>query len=163
MPNQTHKIPAMGLLLLIIGVTALVFKSSHGSRPEALLGALFFLIVAGYFAFRSFESEETWWMILPAGLAFTVSAIVVLRHWAVIKPNLLWVIFFSGMALTLFLYWQYHLSGKNRWARTGSILSACLACFFYVKSVHLFDTMTLLALLLLAGGIWLMLNKDRKA
>ena len=152
--------PATGLLLLIIGLTALVIKSAQDSLTQALLAALFFLLAAGYFTARSFEGEKRWWMILPAGLSFTVAAIVLLRHFDPLKSHLLWALFFCGAGLTLFLYWKNRPHAlPEKWARNGAILCALLALFQYLGSFRFMDHMTLVALLLFAAGILLLMRK----
>ncbi len=152
--------PATGLFLLIIGITALVIKSAQDSLSQTLLAALFFLLAAGYFAARSFKGENRWWMILPAGLSFTVAVIVLLRHFALLKSHLLWTVFFCGAGLTLFLYWKNRpLALPEKWARNGAILCALLALFQFLGSFRFMDHMTLIALLLFATGILLLMRK----
>ncbi|HNS72092.1 MAG TPA: hypothetical protein PKI81_01690 [bacterium] len=160
MTKRPFLTPATGLLLLIIGLTALVIKSAQDSLSQALLAAFFFLLAAGYFASRSFEREERWWMILPSGLTFTVAAIVLLRYFALLKPHLLWAVFFCGAALALFLYWNNRpRSLPERWARNGAILCALLALFQTLKSFRFVDNTMLAALLLLTAGIILLMRK----
>ncbi|HOT96374.1 MAG TPA: hypothetical protein PLG50_15490 [bacterium] len=160
MAKQPRISPGVGLILLFIGITALIVKSGHGSLFRALLGALFFLLVAAYFAIRSFTREENWWLVLPAGLCFTVALISALQPFSLLKPGLFWVVFLCGIALTLFLYDQYRPFTRNtRWARQGGFLCAGLALFQYLKTLHFMDPLLLAALFLLLGGVWLLLNK----
>ncbi|HNW59636.1 MAG TPA: hypothetical protein PKI62_08180 [bacterium] len=161
MAKQPRFSSGVGLVILFIGVSALVAKSGHGSLIQAALGSLFFFLVALYFALRSFMREENWWLVLPAGLCFTVGLMVVLRSLALLKPGLLWVIFFCGMALTLFLYGKYRTApGPANWPRNGALLCAILAGYRYLQVLHIMDPLLLAAVLLMAGGAWLvLLNK----
>ena len=151
-----------GFLILFVGITALVAKSGHNTLFQALLSALFFLLAALYCASRSFERAEVWYMVIPAGFCLTVAAIILLRHFGILKTDLLWVLFFGGAGLTLWVYWKNRSNpAREGWAKKGALLFAFLAFVQYMRSLHLVDTMTLTALLLLVGGAWLLLLRRK--
>lgn len=160
MAKQPRISPGVGLVILFIGISALIVQSGHGSLVRALLGSLFFLLVAAYFALRAFTRTESWWLVLPAGLCFTVGLMSALQPFSLLKPGLLQVVFLCGIALTLLLYDQYRpVSGPSRRVRQGAILFAGLALFQYLRTLHIMDPLLLAAIFLMAGGIWLLLIK----
>lgn len=152
--------PGTGLLLLIVGILAMVLKSGLNSAWEALLVACFLLTLAAYLGQLALEGETNWWLILPAGLSFSLMIIVLVHYFRLVPPGLLWVIFFCGAGLTLYLLWKYRpYPARDGWLRGGAILMAALAVFQWTKTLHRFDTLTVAAVLLVAGGLWLLLHK----
>lgn len=152
--------PGTGLLLLIVGILAMVLKSGLNSAWEALLVACFLLALAAWLGHLALEGESNWWLILPAGLSFSLMVIVLVHYFGLVPYRLLWVIFYSGAGLTLYLLWKYRpYPSRDGWLRSGAILMAVLAVYQWSKTLQRFDTLTMAAVLLVAGGLWLLLRK----
>ncbi len=160
MAKQSRIMPVLGLVLLIVGVLALVFKSVPAMRMQDLVSATFFIMCALYFVTQAMHREDAWWMVLPAGICFTVATILIVRNFNLATASLQWVIFFAGSSLTFHLLWKNRPhAGRDGWLRGLSYLLAALALFQYARTIHLLDSLTLAALILLAGGAWFILRK----
>lgn len=95
----------IGMIVLLIGLSLLV-RNLHLGQTLLLTGALLFL-AAAFMLGRSYLQRETdWWMILPAGLSFTIGVTWLLSFAGILPVGLANVIFLAGAALSFWVIWM---------------------------------------------------------
>jgi hypothetical protein len=152
----------IGLLFLIVGVIAALQKAYPHSLTQDLVAALFFLSGAAVFTSYYLQDDKKWWAILPAGVLFTLAVMMILSAFKLIDPDLQSVVFLSGVSLTLYHLWYVHRPGiRFVWARLLALIIAIMAMMSYSRNMGWIDSWTILGLLLLAAGAWLVIRNRR--
>ncbi|NLP11279.1 hypothetical protein GX408_12865 [bacterium] len=95
----------IGSIVLLIGLSLLV-RNLHMGQMLLLTGALLFLAAALFFGRSYLQRETDWWMILPAGVSFTVGIIWLLSFAGILPDGLANIIFLGGAALSFWAIWM---------------------------------------------------------
>ncbi len=100
----------IGSIVLLIGLS-LLFRNFHIGQMLLLTGALLFLAAALFFCRSYLQRETDWWMILPAGLSFTIAVTWLLSFAGILPVGLANVIFLAGAALSC---WAIRMEKTHR-------------------------------------------------
>lgn len=143
----------IGIVLLIIG--GLSFVANSGVADSDLFGSVFLAAIGAGFALTYARRRKHWWAIIPAGVLFTLAVVAgVSEVLPSFDPAFL---FFAGIAAT-FGYLYTLPEGAKRWA-----IYPALATFALAILSSSFTGTWLFPLLLIAGGMLILKQKDRGA
>jgi len=145
----------IGLIVLLMGLSLLV-RNLHIGRMLLLAGARLFFAVALFFGRSYLQRENDWWVILPAGLSFTIGATWLLSFAALLPTGLANVIFLLGAALSFWAIWME----KTRRPYSGLALYPALlltagALLAFLTYLHILQSEWLVPSLLLLTGLLL--------
>ncbi len=150
----------IGLAFVLAGMMAALFRLAPLGLIQALVIAAVFLAAALFFAHYFIRDDSRWWALLPAGLFFTLAVMRLLDGLAWIRPELQSVVFCSGVSLTLYCLWHTHRTRiQFVWARFLAFITAVAAVTLFTLTTGWIDTRVIVAVGLLAAGIWLLLRR----
>ena len=130
------------------------FAAAAAAIAGELAGAYFLAILGSGFALAYFQNKRHWWAVIPAGALATLAIIVGIETRLPFFDDLSGSILFLGIAATFaFLYFMPELN--KRWALYPAIAAVILA--FLSSSL---SGSWVFPLLLIAGGVYLLKNKD---
>lgn len=124
----------LGSISLFIA-TAIYIGNSYWIR-EAMIGVALFVILGTSFIIAYLRSRKTWGLIIPAGAAYTIGAIIFNEETYMIKyPINSGIIFFAGIGLTFLLLYLM----KNDERKLGWAIFPAIGCIVMAAIIGMVD------------------------
>lgn len=140
-----------------IGITILI-DSTH-VIPEDFIGVLLFWIMASVFGYLFVRDQSRWWPLLPAGVTFTIGAMILMELIDVFPEEVLGSVFFFGLGLTFgTLYLLRTAQNSLDWAIFPAISCLGLGAFILMACTDWWVSRLLLPVGLIVAGICLIVR-----
>ncbi len=148
---------SLGLSLIFIGILMLLINIIHVRHMGILLSAAFLIALAILFARQYMGDDRKWWAIIPAGALFTSATVLILNAFDLLSRTKQWVVFLIGLALTFLYLWTRRTSDSNlNWSIYPATAIGFTAIVVYLGGIHRLDFRTIIALIVIAYGAWLL-------
>jgi peptidoglycan/LPS O-acetylase OafA/YrhL len=148
--------------LLFIGCAMLI--DSTQIVDEQYIGVMFFVLPTGLFKYAYLQRPERWGLLLPAGILFTLAAMVWLDMHPAFDDGTMGSLFFLGIGSTFgVLYLTRNPKNNLAWAKIPAIVLIGFACFVFLVSSESFLATFFLPLALIAIGVFLVYRAGKTA
>jgi hypothetical protein len=148
-----------GGFLALLGLLALISGTRVG---EALLTLFIYWGIAIVFAVVFLRGPARWWAVIPAGSLFSLGLVELLERTDWGGASAQGFVFCLGLAATFgFLYLIRSEANGLQWAKVPAIILLVLSLLFLFSALAWGGFTKILALLLVAGGIYLIFSTRR--
>lgn len=146
----------LSLFFLFVGISIFISESRY--MPEGVIGGLFTFIVGTGFLSAYLKDKKNWWAIIPAGILYTVTIMVVLGEYYWYYEDFLAPVFFTGTGLTFgILYLIRNEENKLYWAKIPALILLIFGIFSGAVVFVDFDENLGFSFILIAAGIAIIL------
>lgn len=118
----------ISLFFLFIGISIFISESRY--IPEGVIGGLFTFIVGTGFLTAFLKNKKNWWAVIPAGILYTITIMIVLGEYFWYVEDFIAPVFFTGTGLTFgLLYLIRNEENKLNWAKIPALILLIFGIF----------------------------------